>query len=306
MDHDIIFKYQSGFQPNDSTTNQLIEIYNTIISNLDKGKDVRFIFCDISKAFDKVWHNGIFYKLRSYGMSDQIIKWVENYLTNRSQQVVLDGYTSSPRSTNSGVPKGTVLRPFLFLLYINDISKNLQNPVRLFADDTSLFAIVDNDMNNSANSLTNDLEIIHQWSKQWAMDFNPEKTINMDFTRKHVTHPRIRFGTSGQIINNVNNHTHLGICFQSDGGWKTHILKIHEKASSRLNILRMLKYSLNRKSLIKIYYSFIRPVLEYADVVWDNCTLRESHLLEDVQVSAARIITGLREQLSIRNWVGIH
>ena len=117
-------------------------------------------------------------------MPDQIIKWVENYLTNRSQQVVLDGYTSSPRSTNSGVPQGSVLGPFLFLLYINDISKNLQNPVRLFADDTSLFAIVDNDMNNSANSLTNDLEIIHQWSKQWAMDFNPEKTFNMDFTRK--------------------------------------------------------------------------------------------------------------------------
>ena len=294
LDHDIINKYQSGFQPNDSTTNQLIEIYNTIISSMDKGNDVRFIFCDISKAFDRVWHNGILYKLRNYGMSDQIIKWIENYLTNRSQRVVLDGFSSSPRSTNSGVPQGSVLGPFLFLLYINDISKNLQNSVRLFADDTSLFDVVDKDMISSAESLTNDLEVIHQWSKQWAMDFNPDKTTNLDFTRKQTTHPRVRFGINGPMINRVSNHTHLGICFQSDGCWKTHILNIHEKASSRLNILRMLKYSLNRKSLIKIYFSFIRPVLEYANLVWDNCTLRESNLLEDVQVSAARIITGLR------------
>jgi hypothetical protein len=93
-------------------------------------------------------------------MSDQI----ENYLINRSQRVVLDGFSSSPRSTNSGVPQGSVLGPFLFLLYINDISKNLQNPVRLFADDTSLFDVVDRDMVNSAESLTNDLEIIHQCS----------------------------------------------------------------------------------------------------------------------------------------------
>jgi hypothetical protein len=107
-------------------------------------------------------------------MPDQIIKWVENYLTNRSQRVVLDGFSSSPRSTNSGVPQGSVVRPFLFLLYIN-ISKNLQNPVRLFADDTSFFDVNDRDMISSAESLTNDLEIIHQWSKQWAMDFNPDK-----------------------------------------------------------------------------------------------------------------------------------
>jgi hypothetical protein len=227
-------------------------------------------------------------------MSDQIIKWVENYLTNRSQRVVLDGFSSSPRSTNSGVPQGSVLGPFLFLLYINDISKNLQNPVRLFADDKSLFDVVDRDRISSAESLTNDLEIIHQWSKQWAMDFNPDKTSNLDFTRKQTTHPRIRFGTNGPMINRISNHTHLGICFQADGCWKTHILNIHEKASNRLNILRMLKYSLNRKSLIRIHFSFIRPVLEYANLVWDNCTLRESNLLKDVQVSAARIITSLR------------
>jgi hypothetical protein len=124
---------------------------------MDKGNDVRVTVCNISKAFDRVWHNGILYKLRNYGMPDQIIKWVEHYLTYRSQSVVLDGFSSSPRSTNAGVPRGSVLESFLFLLYINDISKKLQNPVGLFADDASRVDVVDKDIISLAESLTNDL-----------------------------------------------------------------------------------------------------------------------------------------------------
>ena len=82
-DNNVIYKYQSGFQPGDSTVNQLVDIYNTIISSLDKGKDVRFIFCDISKAFDKVWHKGLLSKLKTYGVSGNILGWIENYLCDR-------------------------------------------------------------------------------------------------------------------------------------------------------------------------------------------------------------------------------
>lgn len=74
IDNNIIYKYQSGFQPGDSTVNQLVEIYNTIISSLDKGKDIRFIFCDISKAFDKVWHNGLLVKLQNYGICGNVLR----------------------------------------------------------------------------------------------------------------------------------------------------------------------------------------------------------------------------------------
>ena len=85
-DNNVIYKYQSGFQPGDSTVNQLVDIYNTIISSLDKGKDVRFIFCDISKAFDKVWHKGLLSKLKTYGISGNILSWIENYLCDRQKK----------------------------------------------------------------------------------------------------------------------------------------------------------------------------------------------------------------------------
>lgn len=183
-------------------------------------------------------------------------------------------------------------------MYINDISTHLDNPVRLFADDTSLYIIVDNDILTFENALTHDLGKIKQWSDMWAVEFNTNKTVNLDFGRRSVSHPKVKFGTDGSVIKNVETHTHLGIKFQQDGSWRTHILDIHSKACTRLNILRMLKHTLKRDALIKIYFAFVRPVLEYSDIVWDNCSDRDAKLLEDIQVAAARIISGLRSNSS--------
>ena len=116
--NNLLTKYQSGFQPGDSTVNQLFEIYYIIISNLDQGKDVRFIFCDISKAFDKVWHRGLIHKLKSYGIHHNLVQWIADYLNDRCQKVVLDGFASSTQGISAGVPQGSVLGPFLFLIYI--------------------------------------------------------------------------------------------------------------------------------------------------------------------------------------------
>lgn len=174
------------------------------------------MFCDISNAYDRVCHKDILCKLKYYGISDKLIRWVENYLSDRTQKVVLGGYSSTLRSTNSGVLQGSVLGPILFLLYINDISTHLDNTViRLFADDTSLYIIADNDILTSANSLTHDLGKIKQWSDMWAVEFNPNKTDNLDFGRRSVSHSKVKFGTDGPAVENIETHTNLGIKFQN-------------------------------------------------------------------------------------------
>ena len=83
QEHEILTKYQSGFRPDDSTTNQLLEIHHIILENLDKGKNFKFIFYDVSKAFDKVWHRGLQHKLKKYGISGNLHKWFESYVSQR-------------------------------------------------------------------------------------------------------------------------------------------------------------------------------------------------------------------------------
>ena len=151
---------QSGFIPGDSTVNQLVDIYNTFCKSLDEGKEVRAVFCDISKAFDRVWHRGLLFKLESIGVSDSLLLWFKSYLADRKKRVVLPGAVSAWKYIKAGVPQGSILRPLLFLIYINDIVVDIHSSIRLFADDTSLYIIVDNPQ-QAANLLNADLVIIH-------------------------------------------------------------------------------------------------------------------------------------------------
>ena len=290
----ILTKFQSGFRPKDSTVNQLLEIYHTIIENLDKKKEIKFIFCDISKAFDKVWHDGLLYKLKKYGIDGNLFTWFESYLSNRKQRVINEGQKSTWEDTQAGVPQGSVLGPYLFLLYVNDIVENVKCNIRLFADDTSLFTVIENA--DSITLLDEDLYNIAKWSDQWCIILNPSKTKSMTFTRLDNQWPNVKFNATE--IPDEPHHTHLGLTLSSDATWKEHINRIYEKASYRLNILRMLKYDMDRKSLSRFFTSYIRPILEYGNIIWDNCSDQESKLLESIQLDAARIITGLRRGTS--------
>ena len=126
------------------------EIYKSFDCNL--SLETRGVFLDISKAFDRVWHNGLLFKLRSNGIEGPLFKLLENYLHNRKQRVVLNGQTSTWANINADVPQGSVLGPLIFLMYINDLPDGLQSNVKLFADDTSVFSVV-NDINDSCSHL---------------------------------------------------------------------------------------------------------------------------------------------------------
>ncbi len=286
----LIYKYQSGFLPKYSTVHQLLEIYDCILNSLEQKELNCFVFCDFSKAFDKVWHRGLIHKMKAYGINGNLLKWFEHYLKSRKQKVVLNESASSLREVLAGVPQGSVLGPLLFVIYINDIARSLNSLCRLFADDTS-FNYSGKDENHIKRIIDLDLRELDAWSKKWLMSFNPDKTEIMIFANTEI--PALNFSLNNKNIPMTTCHKHLGVTFSNDGKWNNHVENIISSIKKHVNILRKLKYTLSRNNLEKLYLVFIRPIFEYACEVWDNCGKGNSERLEQLQLEAARIVTGL-------------
>ena len=121
----LLYKYQSGFLPNHSTTYQLIDIYQRICQAFDNNRFSCMVFFDVSKAFDRIWHKGLIFKLKQHGIDGRLLNWINDYLSIRSQKVIIKSCTSTAKGINAGVPQGSVLEPLLFLIYVNDISDSL-------------------------------------------------------------------------------------------------------------------------------------------------------------------------------------
>ena len=261
LDHNnLLFKYQAGFLANHSTETQLIEMYHHICNAIDQRKAVQLVFCDYSKAFDRVWHKGLIEKLKSHGIFGVLLKWFNSYLSGRQQCVVIGQNKSNFKSPNAGVPQGSVLGPLLFLIYINDIQDVVTSYLRQFADDVSTFLIYKQFI-EVIQSLIPDLNSILCWSKKWLMGLNPTKTEGLNISLINSERQPITIGNDE--IKTVESHKHLGIVLNEKATWSDQIKQMHVKALKRVGVLRTFKYNFDRKTMETLYYSYIRPVMEY-------------------------------------------
>ena len=186
IENNLISENQSGLKPGDSGINQLLAIAHEIFSSFDGNYEVRGVFLDISKAFDKMWHEVIIHKLKRNGISGNLLSLLTDFLRNKNQIVILNGQSSSWTNINACVPQGSIQSPRLSLIYMNDLSDNLQCNPKLFADAMSLFCTV-KVPERIANNLNNDLKEINKWAFQWKMNFNPDPTKQVQkviFSRK--------------------------------------------------------------------------------------------------------------------------
>ena len=206
---------QSGFRKGDSCISQLLAIVHDIYNNFDANPsiDTRGVFLDISKAFDRVWHEGLLFKLQSYGINGPLLGLIKDFLTDRLQRVVINGQVSSWKEILAGFPQGSILGPLLFLIYINDLPTNIDSDVKIFADDTSLFSKVLNPT-VSVNLLNKDMGTIQAWANQWKMSFNPDiskQAVEVYFSKKTLPNvpPPIFF--NGVIVATEPSQKHLGL-----------------------------------------------------------------------------------------------
>ena len=198
---------------------------------------------DISKAFDKVWHNGLIFKLRQNGITGNLLNLLSNFLRNRKQKLVLNGQISSWADVNAGVRQGSILGPLLFLIYINDLADGLSSNAKLFADDTSLFSVVHN-ANTTAKELNNDLVKISRWAYQWKMSFNPDPSKQAQeviFSRKTKKeyHPPLAFNNNN--VSETNSKKHLGVVLDNRLSFEDHLKMILNKVNKTIGLLRRLQ-----------------------------------------------------------------
>ena len=238
-------------------------------------------------------------------ISGSLLSGCSSYLNQRKQRVAIEGCLSDILLVKAGVSQWSILGPLLFLIYINDIVKDIGSCIKLFADYTSLYIIVQ-DPNSTADLMDADLRKIHSWAKQWLVKFNANKTEELIISRKTKPpfHPPLSMDNTP--VNRVTHHKHLGLIFYNQCTWHEHICEITAKAWKRVNILRSLQFQLDRRSLQTLNFSYIRPILEYEDImiIYDNCFEYEKEKVEKIQIEAGRIVTGATKSSPIhsRKW----
>lgn len=173
---------QHGFRSGLSCVTQLTELTHDLSSALDRGDTIDCIFLHFQKAFDVVHHDALIEKLSWYCIDSSVISWIKNYLQFRYLGVIINGEKSGEADVTSGVPQGSILGPLLFLIYVNDISDNIDSSVRMFADDCVLYRVI-HDKSDCA-ILQGDIDRITQWCADWHMKLNVKKTVHMCFSKK--------------------------------------------------------------------------------------------------------------------------
>ena len=169
-ENDLLSPKQHGFIQGRSCVTQLLAVLDSWTLALDEGGNIDTIYLDFAKAFDTVPHQRLLTKLRGYGIEGRILAWIEAFLTNRRQRVVINSSRSSWADVMSGIPQGSVLRPVLFICYINNMPSSVQSSIYLFADDAKLYRNIPSD-----DDPQHDLQQLEKWSEEWQLHFNPSK-----------------------------------------------------------------------------------------------------------------------------------
>ena len=224
--NNILVENQHGFRSNHSCVTQLLTLTENISYVLDHEKQINIILLNFAKAFDTVPHQRLLTKLQHYGIRDNTCNWIKAWLSNHTQQVLLDGITSNSISVTSGVPQGTVLGPLMFLLYINDIISNINSPLRKFADDCLLYRIINT--SEDIIILQKYLDQIASWVSTWQLRLNINKCALIHCSRSHS--PIIyHYTLNNCILKQTDSHPYLGVMLDKTMSWSQHISNIAKK-----------------------------------------------------------------------------
>ena len=256
------------------------------------GGVVDSIYFDFSKAFDTVPHRRLSAKMEAYGIKGKLLKWIEAFLTGREQVVRVNGETSSPKPVISGIPQGSVLGPLLFVLYINDLPDAVSSNILLFADDTKIFQQVRS--KQDALSLQSDIDVLNDWSEKWLLKFNTDKCHVLTLGKIDKIMYTHRYKLYGNELDHVFEEKDLGVIVDMEMTFEEHMAAKVKKANGIMGLIRRTFSYLDGETFKKLYSSFVRPHLEYANSVWSPHLRKHIKMLENVQIRGTKLVDGMK------------
>jgi len=286
--HNRISHCQFGFRKGCSTSHLLLQVVHDWAKSLDSRSSSHCLFLDFAKAFDSVPHQRLLLKLECLGIDGDLLQWLNFYLTNRFQRVMINGHFSEWLPVLSGVPQGSILGPLLFILYIDDLRSVVQSSsLKIYADDVALYAQVSS--YEDCVKLQDDLNRVHAWSARWQLNLSPSKCEALNITNKR-TPVSFDYKIGSVSVTCKEKVKYLGVVISSNLKWNDHCQQIVYRATQSLNCLRRAMYGCTDRAKAMAYLTLVRPCLEYCNVVWTLYTAKNINMVESVQRRAARWI----------------
>ena len=281
--NNILSKYQSGFRFNRQTKDHIFRLIQDVQAAFNRGYKVGSIFIDIEKAFDKVWHAGLLYKLNRLGILNYLGKWIANYLEDRSFIVRCDGVLSTTTPIEAGVPQGSVLGPVLFNIFFNDIvdTKGDVN-LSLFADDVAAWTR-GLQLTQTQKRLQTQLDAVEYWMSKWRTSLSVSKTTYLVFQKNR------QFAKF------------IGLTLDPSLKMNAHAKTVYDRAIKRVNMLKRLRglnWGASSKIILSTYKSLIQPIIDYvpfAAIIMDQ---KYKLKLERLQRAAIRVAIRLAPHTS--------
>ena len=293
-EHDLFSNAQYGFRSLPSCALQLLDVMEKWTEWLDEGKSFDCIYYDFSKAFDTVPHARLLAKLKSYGIGGKLLTWIEAFLKDRKQRVIVNSQHSNWTEVTSGIPQGSVLGPILFLIYINDIEDSVKSTIRLFADDMKLFSTVCSV--EDSKQIQKDTDHLSKWSDKWLLKYNIEKccTLHYGHNNPNVTY-HLTNSNGKQEIKNTDREKDLGITFDTDMKFRQHVSDCINKGNQITGLVRRSFLHIKPKSFCKLYKTLIRPHLEYGNIIWHPRFKKDIDAIERVQRRSTKLVSNIRD-----------
>lgn len=297
--HNLFHSKQFGFTKGRSTTDAGVELLKSVYEAWENSQDALGIFCDLSKAFDCVCHDTLIRKLHHYGIRNKSLSLLSSYLENRVQRVDVNGKKSEGALVTMGVPQGSILGPFLFLIYINDLPFHVRDnhKILLFADDTSLVFKIKRQLQNFQEINVALAKVVH-WFNINNLLLNPSKTKLIKFSMPNVRQLRTIVQLNGIELDPVESTVFLGITVDAKLQWGPHINKLSGRLSSAAYAVKKIRLITDVDTARIVYFSYFHSLMSYGILLWGGCA--DIHSIFVLQKRAVRAIYNLGPRVSLR------